>query len=191
MELIVIILIFLFVLAVVRHISGRNEEIRRRITAEKEAYLEKMGNYEDNESSELDIKREEYLPYSVKKTIMSGHERLLFESLRYTFGSNYDVYPQVNLDKIFRVERQSGKYYLGWLRKINQKSVDFLVVRRNTQSPILAIELDDSTHEFEDRRDRDEFVGRLFDRNNFPLVRFSPGCYKSEEIKAVFGKYLD
>ena len=132
-----------------------------------------------------------YLPYRVRKTIMSEHERLLFCNLKVVLGSIYDVYPQMKLDKIFCVERQRAyKYYLGWLRRINQKSVDFLVVDKNTQSPVFAIELDDSSHEDEDRIERDKFVQELFKRNNFPLVRFNPGQYGIEELKTILNKYL-
>jgi len=133
-----------------------------------------------------------YLPYKVRRTIMSEHERLLFCNLRAVLGTKYDIYPQVNLDKIFMIERQRVyKYYLGWLRRINQKSVDFLVVDKNTQSPVFAIELDDSSHEIEDRIERDIFVQEIFKRNNFPLIRFNPGQYKIEELKIVLKKYLN
>ena len=135
--------------------------------------------------------RNYYLPYKIKKTLMTEHERLLFCNLKIVFESKYDVYPQVNLDKIFYVERQKAyKYYLGWLRRINQKSVDFLIVDKNTQSPVLAIELDDSTHQFEDRIGRDKFVQEIFKQNGFPLVRFNPGQYKAEELRIIFAKYL-
>lgn len=133
-----------------------------------------------------------YLPYKIRRTIMSEHERLLFDNLRVVLGTTYDVYPQIKLDKIFGVERQRAyKYYLGWLRRINQKSVDFLVVKRDTQSPIFAIELDDSSHEDENRIDRDKFVGELFKRNNFPLIRFNAGQYRVEELKVVLKQYLN
>lgn len=132
-----------------------------------------------------------YLPYKVRSVLMSEHERLLFYNLRIVLGSKYDIYPQVNLDKLFIVERQRAyKYYLGWLRRINQKSVDFLAVTRETQSPVFAIELDDSTHEREDRIERDKFVQEIFKRNDFPLIRFNPGQYSIDELKVVFSKYL-
>lgn len=138
------------------------------------------------------IKKEYFLPYEVHRTMMTEHERMLFENLRTVLGSTYDVYPQMKLDKIFSVNLPNySKYYLGSLRKINQKSVDFLVVKRDTQSPTFAIELDDFSHENEDRRERDNFVGELFNHCNFPLVRFNPGQYKVEELRVVLGKYIE
>ena len=156
-------------------------------------YKLKIRDVDQNEK--IDEKKIEnknyYLPYRLKQTMMTNHERLLFTNLRNVLGWKYDIYPQVNLDKIFGVERQRAyKYYLGWLRRINQKSVDFLVVEKQTQSPIFAIELDDSTHEREDRIERDIFVQEIFKRTNFPLVRFNPGQYNIEELKVVLNKYL-
>lgn len=149
------------------------------------------GNFEKINEKEIKDKNY-YLPYKVRRTIMSEHERLLFCNLRAVLGTKYDIYPQVNLDKIFMIERQRAyKYYLGWLRRINQKSVDFLMVDKSTQSPIFAIELDDSSHEAEDRIERDIFVQEIFKRNNFPLIRFNPGQYKIEELKTVLKKYLN
>jgi len=131
------------------------------------------------------------LPYKVKKTLMTSAERVLFETLKTVLGPKYDIYPQMKLDKIFDVEYQRFyKYYLGYLRKINQKSVDYLVVNRQTQSPLFAIELDDFSHDSDERRERDNFVGDLFKKAGLPLVRFNPGSYKLEEIKKVFEQYL-
>lgn len=122
---------------------------------------------------------------------MTSHERLLFENHRSVLGPIYDIYPQVNLDKIFSIDYQKQyKYYLGYLRKINQKSVDFLIVKRNTQTPLFGIEIDDSSHEREDRRNRDELVEAIFNKTGLPLIRFNPGQYKNEELKIIFEKYL-
>jgi len=147
----------------------------------------------ERELDEKDVSNPNYyLPYKLRLKVMSEHERLLLDNLRIVLGSGYDIYPQVNLDKIFCVEHQRAyKYYLGWLRKINQKSVDFLIVKRDTQTPVFAIELDDSSHENEDRIERDKFVEELFRRNNFVLVRFNPGQYTVEELKIVLNKYLN
>jgi len=183
MEFFIFILIIIIALIFIRSYFNRGD-IQSKENLKNE-YLKQL--------DEKDVSNPNYyLPYKIKSTIMSEHERLLFCNLRIILNPNYDVYPQVNLDKIFCVERQRAyKYYLGWLRRINQKSVDFLVVKKDTQSPVFAIELDDSTHEDEDRIDRDKFVGELFKRNNFPLVRFNPGQYKIEELKIVLDKYLN
>jgi hypothetical protein len=132
------------------------------------------------------------LPYKVKKTLMTSAERVLFETLKTVLGPRYDIYPQMKLDKIFDVEYQRFyKYYLGYLRKINQKSVDYLVVNRQTQSPLFAIELDDFSHDSDKRRERDNFVGDLFKKAGLPLVRFNPGSYRIDEIKKIFEQYLN
>ena len=129
--------------------------------------------------------------YRVKETMMSSSERLFFENCKHALGPDYDIYPQVNLDKIFKVDYLNDyRRFLIYLRKINQKSVDFLIVNKNTQSPIFAIELDDSTHNYEDRKKRDSFVNSLFNYQKLPLLRFDSGNYPSEKLKSVFEKYL-
>ena len=176
------VLIILVILIFVRSYFNR-VDIQRGENI-KDGYLKQLNEKNINDPNY-------YLPYKIRKTIMSEHERLLFDNLRVVLGSDYDVYPQMKLDKIFCIERQRAyKYYLGWLRRINQKSVDFLAVQRDTQSPVFAIELDDSSHEEEERIDRDKFVGELFKRNNFPLIRFNPGQYRVEELKIILDKYL-
>ncbi len=155
----------------------------------EEEFLKKFEDFRIKNEGKDEYK---YLPYKIKKTVMTSHERLLFETLKSLLEPKYSVYPQVNLSKIFDIEYQKlYKYYVMWFRKISQKSVDFLVVNKNTQSPLFAIELDDSSHERIDRQERDKFVDEIFKRNNFPLIRFNPGKYKPEELKSVFQKYLN
>jgi hypothetical protein len=133
-----------------------------------------------------------YFPYRVRQSMMTISEKVLFDKLKLVIGDRFDIYPQVKLDKIFAVDQPRwNKYYVINFRRISQKSVDFLVVEKNKQAPLFAIELDDYTHENKDRRERDNFVGELFKTTNFPLIRFNPDDYKIEELKTIFDKYLN
>ncbi|HEX8923361.1 MAG TPA: DUF2726 domain-containing protein, partial [Patescibacteria group bacterium] len=132
-----------------------------------------------------------YLPYRVRSRIMSQREMELFVNLRKVLGSRFDIYPQAKLDKIFFVDLpKTSKYHDGCFYKISQKSVDFLIVEKEFQKPVFAIELDDFTHEDINRRIRDGFVEELFRVTKFPLVRFNEGQYGEEELKRIFGRYL-
>lgn len=53
---------------------------------------------------------------------------------------------------------------------IKSKHIDFVICDR-ALSPILAIELDDSSHRRPDRIARDRDVNRIFEIADFPLVR--------------------
>lgn len=60
---------------------------------------------------------------------------------------------------------------LSALNKISQKHVDFLICRNDDWLPMLAIELDDDSHERKDRKERDMFVNELFAYTGVPLLR--------------------
>lgn len=59
----------------------------------------------------------------------------------------------------------------GDLRKISQKHVDFLICRNDDMLPIFAIELDGSSHNSPDARERDIFVNELSSSIGLPLLR--------------------
>ena len=55
---------------------------------------------------------------------------------------------------------------------INQKHVDFVVCYRSTMVPFRVIELDDSSHERADRRERDELVDSYLQAAGIQVVRW-------------------
>lgn len=129
--------------------------------------------------------------YELRQTLMSLSERLFFEKLRHAVGDRYDIYPQVNLDKIFKTKYQDNKYsFNGAKWAIDRRSVDFLITIRETQRPFIGIELDDSSHEREDRIVRDEKVNALFKENGIDLIRFNTtDNFLEEELKKVFDRH--
>lgn len=62
------------------------------------------------------------------------------------------VLAQVQLSQIVGIKK--GPLWQTWFNKISRKSVDFLICRKDA-SVIAAIELDDKSHEKDDRRERD------------------------------------
>ena len=111
--------------------------------------------------------------YEKRGMIMSLREKIFFDKLKQVVVGDFDIYPQVHVDKILQPRRGLfGNNRLWAFRGISQKSVDFLIVDNN-QSPVLAIELDDSTHEKEDRAERDWFIECAFKNVGVPLLRFA------------------
>jgi len=66
--------------------------------------------------------------------------------------------------------RRSEEKRVARLMAINRKHVDFLLVRSNDLAPVAGIELDDSSHEEEDRQQRDVFVDEAFASAGLPLL---------------------
>ena len=110
--------------------------------------------------------------YQAKQFIMTKNEHDAFDTIVATVGTEYYVFPQVKLDKILDW-KGNGKNALYAMRHIYQKSVDFLLCDKKYLNPKLAIELDDSTHDREDRRTRDAQVEEIFASAHFPLLRIT------------------
>ncbi|MEZ6243006.1 MAG: DUF2726 domain-containing protein [Phycisphaerales bacterium] len=72
------------------------------------------------------------------------------------------VYLPKGMDRSSRARQQN---------RVNQKHVDFVLVSTDELRPLVVIELDDSSHEREDRRARDGFVDRALGAAGLPLVR--------------------
>ncbi|MDE2040977.1 MAG: DUF2726 domain-containing protein [Patescibacteria group bacterium] len=64
-----------------------------------------------------------------------------------------------------------GQDWYGAFRHIDEKSVDFVLCRKEDLYPVLAIELDDRSHERPDRQQRDREVERILDGSGLPLLR--------------------
>ena len=76
--------------------------------------------------------------------------------------------------------------------KIDCKHVDFLLCDAKTMKPIAGIELDDKSHQREDRKERDEFVEKVFQSARLPLVRFpAKFTYSTNELSAALKPHLN
>lgn len=145
---------------------------------------EHLNNFNKSDNFESDN-------YEAKNTLMTLNERSFFEKLKMAIGDKYDIYPQVNLDKIFKIKYQNSRWKFKQAKSfIDRRSVDFLITTRENQKPFIAIELDDSSHKREDRIERDAKINSLFDNNGFHLVRFnSTDNFTVEELRNTFNKY--
>lgn len=123
------------------------------------------------------LKKRSFLPVQSaeyaykKKRCMTQSEARLYVVLLEHFSSQFHTFPQQHLSS-FLDEKIRGQHWRGALSHIQRKSVDFLVCDRLTLQPLLAIELDDSSHQRLDRIERDEVVERILAQANLRLLRF-------------------
>jgi very-short-patch-repair endonuclease len=123
--------------------------------------------------------------YNLRPLIMTTTEADFFQKLNEVVSEKYFVFPQVHLSALFdhRVKGQEWKYAFS---HINGKSVDYVLCDKQSLQPVYAIELDDSTHQFSDRIERDSEVERIFKLTKLPLVRFkNKDVTPSEIIQAL------
>lgn len=110
--------------------------------------------------------------YEVKNRIMTERELIFYDKLNNVVHAKYAVIPQAHLSA-FLNHKVKGQNWKGAFSVINGKSVDYLLVDKNTQRPTIAIELDDYTHQSESRIQRDRKVEDIMQASGMRLVRFS------------------
>lgn len=128
------------------------------------------------------------LPYRRRIDLLSPAELSFYHVLHNALGDRLVIFPKVSLKDIFFVARpQENRAYMN---RINQKHVDFLLCTADALTPVLAVELDDASHQRAERAARDEFVERVFAQAGLPLLRFpARNSYDTRQIReAVEGE---
>lgn len=118
--------------------------------------------------------------YKIKKSVMTTAEENFYKKLTSALHDNYIIIPQAHLSIIFN-HTVYGQNWRGAFSAINGKSIDFLIIDRDTFQPLVGIELDDSSHERRDRQERDKIVNAIFKQTNLPLVHFSTGEWNTPD----------
>lgn len=113
-------------------------------------------------------------------------EAVLFEALKANIeNTDYVLLAKVRWGDLLKVADHipdNIKTALEW--KIRQKHVDFLICNKSL-TPILVIELDDSSHSREDRRERDEFLDGAFGEAGIRVLHIIPSEMKAASEKDV------
>jgi hypothetical protein len=123
------------------------------------------------QSSERVAKEATVYSYGRKDFLMTKSENDFFIVLKELLQDRYQVVPQVHLTALLD-HKIKGQNWNAAFRHINGKSVDFVVCDKSYTRPLLAIELDDFSHDADERRTRDAVVEGIFQGANLPLLRF-------------------
>lgn len=112
-------------------------------------------------------------PYHYKRRdfLMSRAEHEFFDVLAEAVKAQYYIFPQVHLATILD-HKVVGQNWKGAFRHIDEKSVDFVLCDKAYIKPLLAIELDDRTHDNDKRKERDGVVESILGEAVLPLLRF-------------------
>jgi len=108
--------------------------------------------------------------YERREPFLSAAERSFFGVLGQAIGNEYLVFAKVRVADLLRVRAGTSEPQ-GHLNRIIAKHVDFVLCDRNTISPVLTIELDDSSHSKGDRPERDKFLDAAFSGSGLSLLR--------------------
>lgn len=129
--------------------------------------------------------------YRRKEQLMTNYEAKFFRRLEKVAGDRYYIFPQVHLSSILD-HKVKGQDWRAALSTIQRKSVDYVLCSREDLRITYAIELDDSSHDQDERVDRDRTVERILADSGVVLVRFRNSNEMSdEEIKNQFIKAVN
>lgn len=129
----------------------------------------RIKNTKNNQTETTKIKKSNY-HYYAKNYIMTQRESEFFKQLNEMLGSKWYIIPQVHLSALLN-HKVKGQNWNAAFKHINGKSVDYVLLSKETMKPVCAIELDDSTHDRADRTERDMEVERIFASAKIPLAR--------------------
>ena len=122
--------------------------------------------------------------YNRKYVIMTEREQEFYKKLKLICGDSILIFPQIHLSNLF-FHNVKGQNFKAAFKFINKLSVDFVLVDSRNFKTLLAIELDDSTHNEKDRIKRDLIVNDIFKKANFPLLRLDSVKIDNEKLKQM------
>jgi hypothetical protein len=107
-------------------------------------------------------------PATYKKAVfLSPAEVSFYHVLRKSLDFPATIATKVRISDLISTNDNAAR------NSINQKHVDFVLCDPDTMTPIVAIELDDQSHNQEKTKQRDDHVNVVFAAANIPLARFS------------------
>ncbi len=130
--------------------------------------------------------------YYLRKSVLTPAELAFLEVLEPALPRGVRVLGKVRLEDIFGVKKGLGSGACQSARNlINRRHVDFLLVDEAGFAPLAGIELDDRSHDAEDRRQRDLMVDDIFKGAGLPLLRFPVRkSYDPADLKARIASAL-
>lgn len=103
--------------------------------------------------------------------IMTDTEVLFFDKLKDALP-DYHIFVQVQLSRIIAGNSDDAAERRFWFNRICRQSVDYVIVDSDAQTTLVAIELDDWTHNSKARQKADDKKDKALASAGIPIVRF-------------------
>ena len=123
--------------------------------------------------------------YYLRKSLFSPAERSFVGVLEGLAYDGVTIASKVRLADIFGVKKglERGDRQRA-LNRISAKHMDFFIIQKTDGRPELGIELDDSSHDEDDRAARDSFVDTVFSSAGLPILHVpAKAAYDPREIR--------
>lgn len=167
----VIILILIILLLLFKNANSRNKQI----------IIEDDSEYDDVQNP---ITPRKIYPYK-KKYLLTKNEWYFYKSLKPLCDQyNLHIIAKVRFADLVEVDSNLTKEYNKYFNRIKSKHIDFVLTNPDNMEVKFLIELDDKTHERQDRRKRDIFVNRVCEENDYKLIHTYGDVQEIEKVIA-------
>lgn len=134
--------------------------------------------------SERDKKNEAY-QYSKRYYFFTKNELYFYRALLpIATQMNLTVFAKPRLADIIEPKKGAGNRDACFTR-IKSKHIDFLLCEQLQIKPVLAIELDDSSHDVPKRIERDKFVDHAMKSAGLPILHVRSSTNLAEQIQTI------
>lgn len=128
-------------------------------------------------------------PFSARQNLLSRAELAFYRALLSAVGDQTCISMKVRLADLVHCDEQAWK--AGFARLVTQKHIDFVLCDPATSRILVAIELDDQSHQYVKRQSRDDFVNQLFGSTGIPFMRVrAAASYDPARIREAFRQAL-
>ena len=120
-----------------------------------------------------------------KENLLTEAENKFYKVLNSVLeGTEYVVFVQVNLQALIKMTSQNSSTFWIYRNWINETYIDFVICEKETTKVVVVIELDDSSHNTEKRKKRDEKLNSIFSKANINIIHMPvKNDYFENELK--------
>ena len=129
--------------------------------------------------------------FYLKNDVMNKSERIFFDILKRELDDAYSIFPKMRIEDFVGVKKIGApKNELFGLRgKIKSRHVDFLLCNK-LMKPVMAIEIDGSSHRSKKAIKRDSFINTLYKDVELPIKHVRVGSKFIDEVENIKQRLL-
>lgn len=128
--------------------------------------------------------------FTRKSSLMWDSEKHVFNMLLKLYGEKFYIFPQVRLSALLNV-KNDVKDHDNLYRTIDHYSIDYVFFEKLNISPIIAIELNGSSHFAVNRRNRDKKISHILENAGISLIFIdTQSGYNEEKLREMIDTKL-
>lgn len=124
-----------------------------------------------------------FYPYKQRNLLTQNEYKFYCSLIKIADKYNLSIQVKMRLADIIEVDKRkiNNKDYMSYFGKIKSKHIDFVLTHKYTMQMIAAIELDDKSHEKQQRIERDAFVNNALTAAGIDFIR----CYSINNLEPL------